>query len=159
MSLFNDHARCLAILDGGDEKKRQMVLDNQGNMKITFGKQKGKTFRDIFKKESGFVWWVCNKAPLKAPTLALFKKYCERMKSGGPETETKMKRLQKSFRLRIRNRSSKTNEMQEVSECPFSRAVRLTPQKNEHCRFCGEIVDVRETFFGEECTVCGFSLT
>ena len=36
MSIFNDHRRCLDLLDGDDEEKRQLVKDNIKNIKITF---------------------------------------------------------------------------------------------------------------------------
>ena len=58
MSMFNDHRRCLEILDGDDEEKRKLVQDNLKDFEMTFGKHKGKSFRHIFTSDTKYVWWA-----------------------------------------------------------------------------------------------------
>ena len=140
MSIFNDHRRCLELLDGDDEDKRKLVQENIKNIKMSFGKHKGQTFRDIFVGDSKWVWWACNKATSDSPTMKLFKRYCD---SNKPQKTIKpiMKiYLEKQYKI------------------PERQHMRLTACKEMYCRLCDFRVEVKETFTGDECSVCGFAL-
>ncbi len=140
MSIFNDHRRCLELLDGDDDEKRKLVQDNIKNIKMTFGKHKGKSFRDIFFCDSKWVWWACNKASPESPTIKLFKRYCDLNKVQGKSIKPIMKiYVEKNYVIpeRVQFRRTQTREM--------------------FCRLCDYQVEVKETLRGDECSVCGFS--
>ena len=138
MSIFNDHRRCLEILDGEDEEKRKLVQDNMKNIKMTFGKHKGKSFRDIFVCDTKWVWWACNKSP-ESPTIKLFKIYCDSNK-----VEKSIKNIMKIY-------------VDKKYVIPERVQFRRTQSREMFCRLCDYRVEVKETITGDECSVCGFS--
>lgn len=143
MSIFNDHRRCLEILDSDDTDKRKLVENNIANIKMTFGKHKGKTFRDIFFTDAKYVWWVNNKASLDTSTLKLFKKYCDSNKT---DSKT-IKPILKVY----------TEKGYKIPPVNNTRVYKQYKQREAFCRLCDYIVDVKETFSGDECSVCGYA--
>lgn len=141
MSLFNDHRRCLEILDGDDEDKRRLVHENIKNIKMTFGKHKGKTFRDILVHDTKWVWWACNMASSQSATLKLFKRYCDSNKIDGKGIKPIMKiYIDKGYKL------------------PEKEHFRRTEPREMYCRFCDFHTEIKESFSGDECSVCGLAL-
>lgn len=140
MSLLNDHKRCASILAGdGDEEKVAFVKDNLGAVVMSFGKHKGKSFRQIQTADPSYVWWVCNRAETKNSTMHLLKIYLKSFETRKPT----IKRI---------------IEVYESRDCKIPKApMRQCEQMILFCRFCDEEVSVKETFSGNECSVCGFS--
>ena len=140
MSIFNDHRRCLELLDGEDEDKRKLVQENIKNLKMTFGKHNGKSFREIFFGDNKWVWWACNKSTSDSATMKLFKRYCDSNKIEGKTIKPIMKiYAQKQYKI------------------PDMDHFRRTVSREMYCRLCEYHVEVKETFTGEECSVCGFA--
>lgn len=139
MSIFNDHRRCLELLDSEDDK-RKLVSENMRTCTMTFGKHKGKYFKDIFVNDQKYVWWVCNKASLNSPTIKLFKRYCEKNK-------TDAKSVKPVMNFYVKNNY----------EIPERVQMRAYDQVSR-CRHCEEYVNVKETIHGHECSVCGFEM-
>lgn len=140
MSILNDHRRCLELLDSGDADKQKLVRENLQSFKMTFGKHKGKSFRDIFFNDNKYVWWVCNKASQDSPTIKLFQRYCQANK---PD---------KSFKSIMKVYTDRKYKIPEYSH------MRVCEQRQAMCHHCDHYVDVKETLQGDECAVCGFSI-
>ena len=141
MSVLHDHARCLEILHGEDNDARKFVEENLKHVKMTLGKHKGKVFQTIFLNDARYVWWVCNMANSKTPTLLLFKHYCQ---SNRVETKN-IKQVFKIYHDRDFKQPPKTY-------------MRHVERRSAFCRLCDAEVDVNEKFTGDECSVCGFGL-
>jgi hypothetical protein len=124
----------LDILKGEDEEKRQFVLSNLHRAKLSCGKNK-KTFADCDNK---YINWICREAFVDSSTLELLKIYSERKNTKFVKNITNMKKgTSKVF---------KKDYMRATQEFYF------------FCRFCNERVEVKETFHGDVCLVCGFQI-
>tara|TARA_B100001287_G_scaffold276836_1_gene289905 strand:- start:6331 stop:6771 length:441 start_codon:yes stop_codon:yes gene_type:complete len=146
MSLFNDHARCYEIISGDgaddadevdadDAAKRKLIYDNLSNFKMTFGKYKDTRFKDVFSNDSKYSSWLCDSNSIN-PTVKLFRTYiCKTIKKKKP----------------CKSISLPTTVSHRTSFREYKKRMR-------QCRFCDEMVDVKETFSRDECSVCGFEL-
>ncbi len=144
MSICNDHGRCLDLLRSDDEAKIKLVKDNLARCKMNFGKHKGRTFQEIFVSDSRYTWWVCNKADKKGSSFQLFKEYCQSLQG-----EKGIKPILQVY--------SKKEYKQPPAIRTCKSAMRTCEPIERFCRLCGDYVSAKETFHGEECSVCGFS--
>jgi len=142
MSLFNDHRRCLEILCGDDdEESRKLIEENLKNFKITFGKHRGETFKAVVLNHPTYVWWVCNKAKLSSPSMALFKKYCDM----NPNEKKGIRSIMKVY-------------TDKGFKNPPKEFLKHVDAREMFCRLCNSKVTVKETFHGDACSVCGQAL-
>lgn len=74
MRRFGLGIRCLGITEYGvaaeDAKEREVGEAELQNVKISFGKYKGRPLLDILKSDAKYFWWLANKANIQSPELA-----------------------------------------------------------------------------------------
>ena len=143
MSILNDPKRCLDIVQSDDVEKRKLIYTLLPDMRMSFGKHKNKSFKNVWAVDPKWSKWACDNLASKSNVICLFKKYIEPFQ----------KPVLPVYVKRVRPTESSIRDIM-----TRSKYMRYEDRKEVYCNQCESLVEVKETFSCDVCSVCSFPL-